>query len=80
MISKTLPLSLNYKLLSMVKCTLHSGETVLINTKNINYCGEGNLPHYGDVKLVKVVFVDGTDKWLRHSLSELVDLFTVVSS
>jgi len=71
---------LESKIISMVLCKLHSGETVLINTNNINYCVEGNLPHHGDVKLVKVVFVDGTDKWLRHSLSELVDLFTVVSS
>lgn len=80
MISKTYYLSLNYKLLSMVICELHSGETVLINTKNINYCVEGRLPHHGDTKLVKVVFVDGTDKWLKHSLPELVDLFATVSS
>lgn len=71
---------MNYKLLSMVICELHSGETVLINTKNINYCVEGRLPHHGDTKLVKVVFVDGTDKWLKHSLPELVDLFATVSS
>lgn len=58
------------KLNTMVKCTLHSGEPILINKSNIQYCIEGTLPQYGNELLTKVVFDSEKSLWVKHNLTE----------
>ena len=51
-----------------------------LDTSTMNIGKWVTSAYYHDGYMAEVVFVDGTDKWLKHSLPELVDLFTTVSS
>ena len=63
----------------MIRCKLHSGESILINKQTVTYCIESTLPQYGDVKFTKVTFVDKTMKYVKHSLEEFEGLLAYSS-
>ena len=59
----------------MIECTLHSGEIILVNPNNILYCIESKLPQYGNTPLVKIRFIDESDRYVTGTLSDFKSLF-----